>query len=51
LQKKVVAEGGKKDSLDTKLYGAMRSQAKEKDLVYETDSAKYREQGQIKNLC
>jgi hypothetical protein len=41
LQKKVVAEGGKKDSLDTKLYGAIRNQAKEKGLVYEADSAKY----------
>ena len=41
LRQKVVAEGGKKDSLDTKLYGAIRNQAKEKGLVYEVDSAKY----------
>jgi hypothetical protein len=41
LQQKVVAEGGKKDSLDTKLFGAMRDQAKDKGLVYETDGAKY----------
>jgi hypothetical protein len=41
LQKKVGAEGGKMDSLDTKLYGAIRNQAKEKGLVYEADSAKY----------
>ena len=41
LQQKVVAEGGKKDSLDAKLYGAIRNQAKEKGLVYEADSAKY----------
>jgi len=41
LRKKVVAEGGKKDSLDVKLYGAIRNQAKEKGLVYEADSAKY----------
>ncbi|ESS73293.1 Mg-chelatase subunit ChlD [Methyloglobulus morosus KoM1] len=41
LRQKVVAEGGKKDSLDAKLYGAIRNQAKEKGLVYEADSAKY----------
>jgi Mg-chelatase subunit ChlD len=41
LEHKVVAEGGKKDSLDAKLYGAIRNQAKEKGLVYEADSAKY----------
>lgn len=41
LRQKVVAEGGKKDSLDTKLYGAISEQAKEKGLVYEADSAKY----------
>lgn len=41
LRQKVVAEGGKKDSLDVKLYGAIREQAKEKGLVYEADSAKY----------
>jgi Mg-chelatase subunit ChlD len=41
LRKKVVAEGGKKDSLDVKLYGAIQKQAKDKGLVYEADSAKY----------
>ena len=41
LRQKVVAEGGKKDSLDAKLYSAIRNQAKEKGLVYEADSAKY----------
>jgi Mg-chelatase subunit ChlD len=41
LRQKVVAEGGKKDSLDAKLYGAIRNQAKEKGLVYEAYSAKY----------
>jgi Mg-chelatase subunit ChlD len=41
LRQKVVAEGGKKDSLDAKLYGAIRNQAKDKGLVYEADSAKY----------
>ena len=41
LRQKVVAEGGKKDSLDAKLYGAIRDQAKEKGLVYEADSARY----------
>jgi Mg-chelatase subunit ChlD len=41
LRQKVVAEGGKKDSLDAKLFGAIRDQTKEKGLVYEADSAKY----------
>jgi len=41
LEQKIVAEGGKKDSLDAKLFGAIRSQAKDKGLVYESDSAKY----------
>jgi Mg-chelatase subunit ChlD len=41
IRQKVVAEGGKKDSLDVKLYGAVRDQAKAKGLVYEADSAKY----------
>ena len=41
LREKVGAEDGKKDTLDAKLYGAIRSQAKEKGLVYDADSAKY----------
>lgn len=41
LRQKVLADGGKKDSLDAKLYGAIRNQAKDKGLVYEADSAKY----------
>lgn len=41
LRQKVVAEGGKKDSLDAKLFGAIRKQASDKGLVYEADSAKY----------
>ena len=41
LRQKVVAEGGKEDSLDVKLYGAIRDQGKAKGLVYETSSAKY----------
>lgn len=41
LRQKVVAEGGKKDSLDAQLFGAIRRQAKDKGLVYEADSAKY----------
>lgn len=41
LRKQVVAEGGKKNSLDVKLYGAIQKQAKAKGLVYEADSAKY----------
>ncbi|MGZ8160912.1 MAG: vWA domain-containing protein [Methylobacter sp.] len=41
LRQKVAAEGGKKDSLDAKLYGAISKQAKDKGLVYEANSAKY----------
>ncbi|NOT11701.1 MAG: VWA domain-containing protein [Methylococcaceae bacterium] len=41
LRQKVVIEGGKKDSLDVKLYGAIRDQAKEKGMIYEADSANY----------
>jgi Mg-chelatase subunit ChlD len=41
LRQKVVDEGGKKDSLDAKLFGAISRQAKDKGLVYEADSAKY----------
>lgn len=41
LRQKVVAEGGKKDSLDAKLFGAISKQANDKGLVYEADSAKY----------
>ncbi|MEC4746981.1 vWA domain-containing protein [Methylomicrobium sp. Wu6] len=41
LRQKVVDEGGKKDSLDAKLFGAIRKQANNKGLVYEADSAKY----------
>ncbi len=41
LRQKVVADGGKKDSLDAKLYGAIRNQTKDKGLIYESDTAKY----------
>jgi Mg-chelatase subunit ChlD len=41
LRQKLVADGGKEDSLDAKLYGAIRNQAKDKGMVYGSDSAKY----------
>ena len=41
LREKVVAEGGKTDTLDAKLYGAIRSQAKDKGLIYDGAGAKY----------
>lgn len=41
LKKQVTAKGGKKDSLDAKLLGAISSQAKDKGLLYRADSAKY----------
>ena len=41
LRKQVTAAGGKKDSLDAKLFGAISKQAKDKGLVYKEESAKY----------
>ena len=41
LKKEVDKAGGKKDSLDAKIFGSIRSQAKIKGLLYDSDSAKY----------
>jgi Mg-chelatase subunit ChlD len=41
LRQKIVAEGGKKDSLDAKIIDAISIQAKDKGLIYDNDSAKY----------
>lgn len=41
LRQKVEADGGKKDSIDTLIFGSIREQAKVKGLVYKADSAKY----------
>ncbi len=41
LKEKVEAEGGAKDSLDEKIYSAVREQALEKGLRYEAESADY----------
>ncbi len=41
LKKKVEAEGGKKDSLDAKIFSSIQAQAKEKGLLYDEDSARY----------
>ncbi len=41
LKKRVEAEGGAKDSLDEKIYSAVREQAAGKGLRYEADSAAY----------
>jgi len=41
LKKEVEEAGGKKDSLDSKIYSSIWSQAKEKGIVYDEDSAKY----------
>jgi len=41
LKKEVAEAGGRKDSLDAQIFGSIRSQAKEKGLVYDMDSAKY----------
>jgi hypothetical protein len=41
LKKQVTADGGKKDSLDAKLFGAIQKQAKAKGLEYREENAKY----------
>jgi uncharacterized protein YegL len=41
LKEKVAAEGGAKNSLDEKIYSAVREQAASKGLRYESDSARY----------
>jgi hypothetical protein len=41
LKEKVAAEGGAKDSLDEKIYSAVREQAAARGLRYEADSAVY----------
>ena len=41
LKERVEAEGGAKDSLDEKIYSAVREQAASKGLRYESDSATY----------
>jgi len=41
LKREVTARGGAKDSLDAKLYGAVREQAKAIGLRYESDSPAY----------
>jgi len=41
LKKQVTADGGKKDSLDAKLFGAIQKQAKAKGLDYREENAKY----------
>jgi len=41
LKKEVEKAGGKKGSLDAKIYSSIWSQAKEKGIVYDEDSAKY----------
>ena len=41
LKKEVDKAGGKEDSLDAKIFSSIRSQAKNKGLLYDSDSAKY----------
>ena len=41
LKDQVEADGGRKDSFDAQIFGSIMSQAKEKGLVYDEDSAKY----------
>ena len=41
LKKEVADAGGKKDSLDAKIYSSIRAQAEEKGIIYDEDNAKY----------
>jgi len=41
LKQKVAESGGKKDSLDDKIYQSIKSQAKDKGIIYSEDSAQY----------
>lgn len=41
LKEKITAEGGASESLDEKIYSAVREQAASKGLRYESDSARY----------
>jgi len=41
IEQEVAASGGKKDSLDAKIFSSIRAQAKNKGLIYDDDSAKY----------
>ncbi len=41
LKQEIKKAGGKKDSLDVKIYSAIRSQSVNKGLIYNDDSAKY----------
>lgn len=41
LQQKVEEAGGKKESLDAKIYQTLRKQAAKKGMIYNEDSAKY----------
>jgi Mg-chelatase subunit ChlD len=41
LKQKVAESGGKKDSLDDKIYQSIKSQAKDKGIIYSEDSARY----------
>ena len=41
LKKEVADAGGKKDSLDAKIYSSIRTQAQQKGIIYDEDNAKY----------
>ena len=41
IKQKIEAEGGADDSLDEKIYGAVKDQAASVGLTYESDSASY----------
>jgi Mg-chelatase subunit ChlD len=41
IRQRIAEEGGAGDSLDEKIFGAVKEQAKEKGLIYESESASY----------
>ena len=41
IEQKIAVEGGASDSLDEKIYNAVKKQAKHKGLIYESESASY----------
>lgn len=41
LKKEIAAAGGRKDSLDAKIYSSIRAQAESKGIIYDEDNVKY----------
>ena len=41
IRQEIAAQGGASESLDEKIFGAVKEQAKLKGLIYESESASY----------